>query len=200
MNIRQVACAVAAMGLMAGVALADEAKGKKGAAKGPDMAAMMQAVEKAATPGEQHKMLMKMVGNWDVTTKMWMDPSQPPTETKGTAEVKSILDGRFTQSTFNGSFMGKPFAGVGIDGYDNVKKKFVGAWIDSMGTGICRSEGDEKAGTMTSNMTCTDPMTGKDNVMKMVMKWEGDKKFTEEFIEKKGGKEVKTMEITYTKK
>jgi len=28
------------------------------------------------------------------------------------------------------------FKGMGMEGYDNVKKKFVASWIDNMGTGI----------------------------------------------------------------
>ena len=34
------------------------------------------------------------------------------------------------------------FKGTGIEGYDNGKKKFVGTWMDNMGTGIMMSEGD----------------------------------------------------------
>jgi hypothetical protein len=188
--------------MLAGAALADAPKGKKPAGeKGPDMAAMMAAMEKAATPGEQHKQLAKMVGSWDVSIKSWMEPGKPPMENKGTAEIKSILDGRFTQMNVTSTMMGKPFNGMGIDGYDNVKKKFVGAWVDSMSTAICTSEGTADAKGMTSKMICSDPMTGKDEVMTIAMKWEGDKKFVEEFSRKMpDGKEMKMMELTYVKK
>ncbi len=49
------------------------------------------------------------------------------------------------QEDFSGEFMGKPFHGIGITGYDNLKKKYVGSWIDDMGTGLFISEGDADA-------------------------------------------------------
>ena len=41
--------------------------------------------------------------------------------------------------------MGQPFSGVGIDGYDNLRKKYVTTWIDTMGTGIFSMEGTASA-------------------------------------------------------
>ena len=200
MNLRIVACLLAGV-FAARVAVADDEKPKKDkAGKGPDMAAMQEAWEKAATPGDQHKVLKKMVGKWNVTTKMWMDPKQPPMESTGTAEVKPILGDRFIQTNFSSTFQGKPFSGIGTEGYDNVKKKYVGTWIDSMSTGIMRSEGTaDTNGNMKSEGVSTDPMTGKESKMRIVGTWQGDDKLVEEFFEKKGGKEVKGMEITYTR-
>ena len=37
--------------------------------------------------------------------------------------------------------MDMSFTGMAIEGYDNVKKKFVSSWIDNMGTMILNSEG-----------------------------------------------------------
>jgi hypothetical protein len=39
----------------------------------------------------------------------------------------------------------------------------------------------------------------KETRMRIVGRWEGDDKLVEEFYEKKAGKEMKTMEITYTR-
>ena len=47
-------------------------------------AAEMEAMMKAATPGDQHKMLARMVGDWTFTQKFWMAPGQPPGESSGT--------------------------------------------------------------------------------------------------------------------
>ena len=200
MNLGRLACACAVMALVAGVAGADEEKKKKGG-KETDPQAMMAAYEKAAEPAPQHKHLQKMVGKWNLSMKSWMDPKQPPMESTGTAEGKSLLGDRYVQTTVTANFMGKPFNGVGITGYDKAKKKFVGTWIDSMSTGVSRSEGtaDEAGKLMTSHMVGTDPLTGKDTKMKLVGKWETDDKLVEEFYERKGGKEMKTMEITYTR-
>jgi Protein of unknown function (DUF1579) len=195
------AAVVALSALLTGVAAADpnEKKGK-GAAK-DDPQAMMAAYEQAGQPGEQHKQLLKMVGKWNLALKSWMDPKAPPMETTGTAETKALLGDRFVQTTVTSTMMGKPFAGVGISGYDKAKKKFVGTWMDSMSTGIMQAEGtaDASGKVMTTQMTGTDPLTGKPTRMRIVGRWESDDKMVEEFHEKKGGKEVKMMEITYTR-
>ena len=62
-------------------------------------------------------------------------------ESAGTAEMKMLLDGRFLQQEFTGDMMGQPFSGIGIDGYDNLAKKYVSTWIDTMGTRIFSMEG-----------------------------------------------------------
>ena len=74
-----------------------------------------------------------------------MEPSKPPMESTGTAEMKMLLDGRFLQQEFTGDMMGQPFSGIGTDGYDNLRKKYVTTWIDTMGTGIFFMEGTASA-------------------------------------------------------
>ena len=53
----------------------------------------------------------------------------------------------------DGKMKNMTFKGMGIEGYDNVKKKFVGSWVDNMGTGIMTSEGDYDAATKTFTYT-----------------------------------------------
>ena len=195
------AAVVALSALLTGVAAADHHDKKgKGAAK-DDPQAMMAAYEQAGQPAEQHKQLLKLVGKWNLAFKSWMDPKAPPMESTGTAEGKALLGDRFVQTTVNSTMMGKPFTGIGISGYDKAKKKFVGTWMDSMGTGIYQMEGtaDAAGKVITSHMTGTDAVTGKPSRMRIVGRWESDDKLVEEFHEKKGGKEVKMMEITYTR-
>ena len=180
---------------------APAAKGTKAKDDPAAMQAMMAAMEKAGAPSEHHKVLARRVGKWDVVVKTWMAPGQPPMESKGTAEIKSILGDRFIQMTFTGSFMDKPFNGIGLTGYDNVKKKVVGTWVDNMSTSIMRSEGTFNAATKTttSESVTMDPSTGKECKGRTVEKWESDNKIVEEFFRKEGGKEMKAMEISYTR-
>jgi hypothetical protein len=191
------AAVVALSALVTGLAAADD-KAKPGK---DDPQAMMAAYEKAGEPAEQHKHVLKMVGKWNVAFKTWMDPRQPPMESTGTAEGKALLGDRFVQVTVTSTFMGKPFSGVGINGYDRARKKFVGTWIDSMSTGMMRAEGttDAAGKVLTSQMTGTDPLTGKESRIRIVGRWESDDQMVEEFFEKKAGREMKTMEITYTR-
>jgi len=153
------------------------------------------------TPGDTHAMLAKSDGMWNTALKMWMEPGKPPTESKGTAENKMILGGRYQQSTYKGDFMGMPFEGQGTLAYDNKRKVFINSWIDNMGTGIMIMEGKWNAAAKTINFTGkqTDPLTGAmmpcretfkiidDNTQMMTM-WCTQK-----------GKEMKTMEITFTR-
>ena len=110
-----------------------------------DPQAMMEMYAKLATPGEPHKLFASLAGSWTTKTKEWMEPGKPPTESTGSAEMKMVLDGRFLQQEFTGQMMGQPFSGIGIDAYDNLRKKYVTTWMDTMGTGIFMMEGTASA-------------------------------------------------------
>jgi len=142
-TMRFISLAVTALSIILTVSpvLAKEKKGEKSM----DQQAMMELWKKLATPGEPHKLLASMAGSWTTTTKEWMEPGKPPTESTGTAEMKMLLDGRFLYQEYNSQMMGQPFSGIGIDAYDNMTKKYVTAWIDSMGTGIFIMEGTASA-------------------------------------------------------
>lgn len=102
-----------------------------------EMAAMMAAM----TPGPHHEALMKMVGSWEMSSKMYAGPGAPPMETKGTSTVEGLLDGRFIMETVKAPMMGMPWTGHGIYGYDNTTKKHVSTWFDSFGTMMMHFEG-----------------------------------------------------------
>src|SRR5205823_3596851 len=125
----------------ASIVVAKEKKQKKQI----DPQAMMEMYKKLGTPGEPHKLFASLAGSWTTTTKEWMEPGKPPTESTGSAEMKMLLDGRFLYQELNGQMMGQPFSGIGIDAYDNMTKKYVTAWMDSMATGIFMMEGTSSA-------------------------------------------------------
>ena len=88
------------------------------------MEEMIKKAEAAGTPGAAHKALEPLVGNWTAEVKSWMTPGAPPTVSQATAKSTWVMNGRFVQQEFTGDFMGKPFRGVGLTGYDNTKKKY----------------------------------------------------------------------------
>jgi len=50
-----------------------------------------------------------MTGSWEFETKMWMEgPGAPPALSKGTAEMKMIMGGRFLRQDLKGEMMGMP--------------------------------------------------------------------------------------------
>lgn len=200
---------------MTGAALAQhdnmhkDAKGHqpdmKGQMPGMDSAAMEQMM-KAGTPGEMHQWMSKFAGTWDAEVKMWMDPSQPPSESKGTMTTEMMFGGRYMHSTYKGEFsmgegMKMPFEGVACMGYNNTTKKFESSWVDSMSTAMMTMSGtlDDSKKTLTMTGECTCPMTEKPCGMREVMTWTGDDKYTMTMYNSMDGKETKCMEIAYTR-
>ncbi|MBS1493530.1 MAG: DUF1579 domain-containing protein [Bacteroidetes bacterium] len=153
----------------------------------------------AMTPGEVQKGMAKMTGDWKFTSKFWMAPGQEPMVSDGTARYDMLLGGRYLQLKVNGNMMGMPFEGIGITGYNNVSKMYESSWIDNFGTGVMYMTGtaDDK-GVITMTGSMVDPLTGKSQMEKQVLRQDGDK-FIMEMYDNKGGTEVKTMEITYWK-
>ncbi len=178
----------------------------------PDQAEMMKQMMEMAKLNENHKLLASLDGTWSYTVKMWMDgdTSKKPEESKGTAVRKSIMDGRYVVMNVTGNMeMPGPdgkmkkvtFKGQGTEGYDNVKKKFIGTWMDNMGTGIMTSEGDYDPATKTFTYTGEYAMLpGMTQKIREVVKLDDKNHMTFEWYEDRGGKEAKTMEIDYTRK
>jgi len=167
-----------------------------------DPQAMMEMYQKLATPGEPHKLFASLAGSWTTKTKEWMEPRKPPTESTGTAEMKMLLDGRFLYQEFTSQMMGQPFSGIGIDGYDNLRKRYVTTWIDTMGTGIFQMEGTASADgkTITLNGRHDEPGGGHMThraVWKIV---DSNIQTFDMYGTHQGGKEMKMLEITYTRK
>jgi hypothetical protein len=52
------------------------------------------------------------------------------------------LGGFWLIGEFQGEFMGMPFKGRSIDGYDQLKKKYVSLWVDSFSSFPMVSEGN----------------------------------------------------------
>ena len=162
--------------------------------------AMMEKMTKAATPGPQHEMLKKMAGEWNATVTLQMDPAQPPEVEQSTSTITVVMD-RYCQEVVTGQMMGQPFSGMGLTGYDNVLGKYVSTWIDNMGTGIMMSEGDYDPATKTFTYTGEIEMIpGMKQKIREVVKITDKDHMDFEYYEERGGKEMKTMEIAYTRK
>lgn len=181
-------------------ALAEHHEAPAGA---PEMTAEMQEMMALAGPGPEHKFLEQLVGNWNTESTFWMDPSQPPATALGKATSKLIMGGRFLQSELSGDFMGMPFQGLGIDGYDRVQEKFVSVWMDNMGTMIMQMYGslDRSGKVLTMFCEYIDPMTRKSAEMKTVTTILSDKEHKFEYFTKgPDGKFFRGMEMFYTRR
>jgi hypothetical protein len=178
---------------------------KKSGKKMPSEEEMMKRWQESMTPGAEHKMLEESVGTWDAEVKIWMKgPDGEATVSTGTSENKMILGGRYLQQDFTGEMMGQPFVGTGLTGYDNVKKKYVGTWVDNMSTGLATMEGvtdkDGKSVTMWGKMD--DAMTGEKNKkIKYVTHFvDKDTQVFESYDVTTYGDKKPMMQITYKRK
>ncbi|TWT44210.1 hypothetical protein RAS1_06190 [Phycisphaerae bacterium RAS1] len=179
---------------------ADKPAAKADEKAGGGMDPMMEAMMKAGTPGDAHKKLEPMAGNWKCAMTDLTGPE--PQKISGMCSREWILDGRFLAQEFSCEFGGMPFKGMGIMGYDNMKKKYNSVWIDNMSTCAYVELGtyDEATKTWTMTGECDDPMTGKPKKSKSVLKLEGPDKHTFAMYEiGEGGKEKKQFEIIYTR-
>lgn len=195
---------LALMAALTAPLLAQDAAKKPAAKPAPmDEKAMIEAWQKAATPGEMHKKLDDMAGTFDASVRIWMDPSKPPEDSTAVSVNKWVLGSRYIETQHEGTMMGEPFNGIGYTGYDNVQKKYVGTWMDSTGTGIMNSVCtlDASGKSMTCKSSFWDAMTGKPNTMEMKTSWtDKDHHTLEMWGMHAGGKKYKMMEITYTRK
>lgn len=184
--------------LLATSAIADEQKSDKPMT--PEE--MMEMYTKLATPGEPHKLMASLAGNWTTKTKEWMDPQKPPVESNGSVDIKMLLGGRFMQQEITGSMHGKPHTGIWTIGYDNLLKRYVSSWIDSMSTQIFMMDGTASADGKTITFTGQHAEVGGGH-MKHRAIWKIVDSNTQEFImygTYHGGEEMKMLEVIYTRK
>lgn len=103
--------------------------------------AMMAQWHAAMTPAANHARLTPMVGTWRATTTFTMAPGAPPQVHEGASVNRFVLGGRYLEQTYKGTSQGMPFEGIGYTGYDNVQQRYVGMWMDTLGTGLMSSVG-----------------------------------------------------------
>jgi hypothetical protein len=152
-------------------------------------------------PGPEHKVLDPLVGTWQAKVKFWLDPDAKPMEAEGTMNRKWIMNGLWLEEKFEGKFFGMDFTGLGLTGYDPVKKKYTGTWIDSMTPMLTTTEGtyDAKAKTLTVTFEEVDLKGNKAKGRDTIRVVDDDHQVQEMYRTKEGGKEMKVMEINYSR-
>lgn len=85
-------------------------------------------------PGPHHAFLKPFEGTFRSEVKMWMGPGEPSIST-GTMVNRWVLDGLFLQQEYTGDETGAPFPvfrGHGFWGYNSVRDRYEGFWIDNV--------------------------------------------------------------------
>ena len=188
---------------LAPLCLVASAAGLGAAFSSQDDAEMQAKWQAFMTPGPEHKVLDARLGKWTGKVKMWMTPGMEAMESTCTTEYTWALGKRFLINETHGSAMGMEFEGRGMTAYDNLKKKYVGTWVDTMGTGIMVSEGTYEAGAKTFSYMGEGPdvMAGKYTPVKTIERDVDANSWVMEMhcTDPQSGKLFKTMEITYSR-
>lgn len=191
--------AVALVAVIVPILAQEKAKAEEGNGMSAEM---MAAWEKVGSPNEHHTHLTKLVGQWKTNGKFWMQPGAEPMASEGKAKNEMIMGGRFLQSNFTGDFMGQPFLGMGLDGFDNTLGKHVGMWIDNAGTMMMSFLGEctEQGKVLTTVSEFVDPLSGSKAKMKGKVTVVNDNSYTyESWSQGPDGEFFKSMEINYSR-
>lgn len=100
----------------------------KSPAGSPNFVNIHKRVANADSPanglGQEHANLQAFVGTWELSVE--------GVKEKGSAEIKSILGGRFITEDVKVPFGGFTMEWHGVLGYDRAKKQYTGVWFDNM--------------------------------------------------------------------
>lgn len=166
--------------------------------------AEMAAAMRMMMPGEHHKLLETFVGDWEMTTKVWMGgPGTEPAITKATSHAEWVLGGRFVMSTMKGEMFGMPHEGIGMIGYDNFKNMYVATWASNMGTEILTYTGMSAPGSNVITMygAMDDAMmkvVGRP--VKYIYRIADADHYTMELVDLHAGDDYKVVEVSFTRR
>jgi hypothetical protein len=152
-------------------------------------------------PDAEREVLTSQVGTWEASVESFMAAGAP---TVSSALEVSRLEcgGRWLVTEFKGSVMGQPFEGHGVLGWDQTRKKLVGSWVDSTGSGLqtLEEEYDPKARILSGAFEGPD-MSGKVVASRALTEWKDDntRVFTM-FTPGAPGKETIALRITYKRR
>jgi hypothetical protein len=97
---------------------------------------MQERARVATTPGKYHEALDYYIGEWDVELAMVM-PGAPPQRSPGRATYEWLIEGRWVMQRVEAAeFMGVPYYGATIIGYDNFARNHVAASVSNVDTAL----------------------------------------------------------------
>ena len=155
-----------------------------------------------AMPGEHHRVLGKLAGDWQMAVEYRMNADAPAVTSEGTCQRKWILGRRFVLEEFDGGSLGLPFQGLVIYGYDAFEDKYTSAWVDTMNTAITTSRGtcQEPCRQISFVGRHGDPWTGTIRQTHGLTRFVSDDQHVLELYEPdNSGREFKILKIVYTR-
>jgi hypothetical protein len=142
--------------------------------------------------------MARYAGRWEIETRYWHQPGQPPEVARGQADYELILGGCYLRSHYTGTSMGQSFEGMGLEGYDNARREYTSVWVDTMGTGMATARGrlQPDGRTVVYHGTRTDPVTKSEVAFRSEWIHVDASRWEFRIFETIGGREVKVMALT----
>lgn len=179
--------------------------------KEPEPSGEMAEWMKANAPGENHKLLEKMAGDWDAEVTFVFDPTKAPEVNKTTSKKEMVLGGRFLFSAYEIKTGAMPHSGRGYIGYNNLTKKFQMMNLSTTYTAMEMDDGDYDAKTkaITFKSAMKELDWGGQKIRystRTVITLESDDKHTFSIfttypdMKEMEGKEIEEVKIVYTRR
>lgn len=94
--------------------------------------------------GSPHHFLARLAGNWQGTSKLWLEPDTLANEAPIVGTVQIVLDGRFALFLYQSSIEGEAQHGMFTFGYNTTLERYEASWVDSFhnNTAIMFCEGN----------------------------------------------------------
>lgn len=149
--------------------------------------------------GPEHKMLMKLAGEWDATLSM-VGPDGSNQTSTGVMSTRTHSD-YFLVDDFTADMMGQKFKGHGVHGYCPLKKQYFTHWTDSFSPTPLYATGtyDEKTKKLTLTGECMG-MSGKLEPQKIVTTFVDDDHHSFDlYMNGPAGLELAVLHIDYTR-
>jgi hypothetical protein len=190
MDSRLCLYAIAAAGLLLASAGLSQDKPKK------------DAEPAAEGMGPEHKELARLAGEYTTESKFRANPDDEPMVSKGTAKIKSVLDGRFLLEEDTGSLFGQAFKGLRLIGYNSATKRYEASWTYSRSNAIMTMTGASKGKgkPIEWKASYTDEKGQKKTLYVITRLMDADKFVAELFDKTADGKKGTTVETTYMRK
>lgn len=162
----------------------------------------VEAMAKAAEPGEAHLRLCARAGAYATHTRMWPQPGGTPMETEGSARLSTVLGGRFLLEESPLAVSGQPLSGMRLWGYNNGSKRYEAIWIYDQSTAVMTMTGTSTDGGATVHFTAKfDNEVGGTDELEVVRREIDADHFVVELIgEAADGRKGPMLETTYTRK
>lgn len=183
-----------AAGSLVGVLVPRLAQDQKPAAAAPQDQGHVNAPKTGV-----HRMMAALAGEYDVAMT-FTPPKGDPMQSKGTAKLTSILDGRFLLEENEGEMMGTKIKGLRLYGWNADAKQFEGVWLYTESNAMMRLVGKPGADRQSAHFEAAVQETvDKKAAIEVDAKrnQDGSLEFTVVHVE--GGQSAKLQEI-YTKK